>query len=224
MTGGLFTEEALPLQRKTASHLAGAVLGEWESLEAQARALECWETDPWAPKRLLEEVRFLPGVVLDPCTGTGVLSYAARAAGYAVLSQDIADWGYPGLARLADWLGDDALPDLGGLPFSVFMNPPFSRAVKFVDRALALGAQEVWCFQRFAWLESGERREFWDRINCETIWLCADRATCWLFTISMEERAAKGNVPIAHAWFHFLPGRRQGAPSIRRLYKERKAS
>lgn len=217
---GLFGEDELPVRRKVAGHLAGAKLGEWDSLEVKAVALECWETDPWAPRRLLEEVRFPTGIVVDPCTGTGVLSYAARAAGYQVLSQDIADWGYPGLSRLADWLEPDAVAPVEGQLFTVFMNPPFSRACEFVDQALSLGAAEVWTFQRFPWLETGERRDFWDRINCEVVWVCADRVTCWLFTVPVEER--KGSTPTTHAWFRFLPGPKQRDPLIRRLYKDRR--
>ena len=34
--------------------------------------------------------------------------------------------------------------------YTIFMNPPFSKAVEFVEKAIALGARKIVCFQRFA--------------------------------------------------------------------------
>ncbi len=48
-------------------------------------------------------------------------------------------------------------------PFTVFINPPFQRAVEFVERSLDLGARKVIAFQRMAWWEFKARRDFWQR-------------------------------------------------------------
>ncbi|WP_299440217.1 hypothetical protein [uncultured Rhodospira sp.] len=196
-------------------HLAGVTPApEYASLEQQARAAECYETPAWAAARILD-VEILTPCVWDPCCGTGVLSEAATAAGYAVLSTDLHDWGYDGQSGEKNFLRLTEPPSEE--PFSVFMNPPFRLACEFVDHAAALGARKIVCFQRFAWRESRERREWWLRRPPARIWLCGDRATCWLFSIPPEERG--GNVPIPHAWYVWERGHR-GLEAIHTLWRD----
>lgn len=215
-------------------HLAGAALApEHESLTAQALAAECFETPAWSAQRILE-VELLTPRVLDPCCGTGVLSEAARAAGYDVGSIDLHRWGYPGQHGQVDFLGDttpwvdwpmfrDTPAYLRGcepLPLSgvtVFMNPPFSRAAAFADRARELGARKVLCFQRLAWRESQARRDWWHQNPPARIWLCGDRAHCWRFDIPPEDR--RSGTPTAHAWFVWEVGHK-GTETIGTIWKD----
>lgn len=171
--------------------------------------LEHWETDPWAPLALLNK-EILTGIVIDPCVGTGVLAEAALDKGYSVISSDIRDWGYPGTIE-QDWLNrepDSLLPVSGN---TVFMNPPFSKAEKFVDRAFELGARKILCFQRFSWFEGSnikgkKRGSWWQNRMPSRIWICGDRATCWLHSVSKEQREASGGSPTAHAFFVWEQG------------------
>lgn len=174
-----------------------------------AHQLEHWETDPWAASAILAK-EILTQHVVDPCTGTGILARAAMARGYQVTAADINDWGYSG-TYLNDWLrSDDWIRDrVAGS--TVFMNPPFSMADKFVDTALAMGARKVVCFQRFAWYEgsnvAGKRRgAWWERNRPSRIWICGDRATCWLHSVPAAARAEKAGTPMAHAWFVWEQG------------------
>lgn len=158
------------------------------TLEEQAKAAEAWETDPWVAREILR-VELLSELVWDPCCGTGILSRAAREAGYTVYASDLYDWGFAEADTIGhDFLTHDRLWMPPGTEFSVFMNPPFSLATEFVDRAFELGARKVLCFQRQAWRESDERADWWAARPPARVWVCGSRATCWLFTIPPEER------------------------------------
>jgi len=206
------------MQQALWDHLPGAVAApEYPTLEAQARAAECYETPAWAARAILD-VELLTPDVWDPCCGTGVLSEAAFAAGYAVWSTDLHYWGFDGQSAQVDFLtADSALFD----SFSVFMNPPFSLATRFVDRALALGARKVVSFQRLAWRESDARRAWWEAHPPARIWLCGNRAHCWLFTIPPEARGE--GAPTAHAWFVWEQGHR-GLEAMHTLWKDGRAA
>lgn len=164
-----------------------------------AKQAECHETPSWAVESILD-VEILTPQVLDPCCGRGVLAEEATRQGYSVRSIDLHDWGY------GDDRGVDFLTFNPEMPpgFTVLMNPPFSKAVEFVERALDLKARKVVCFQRFAWWESVERTDFWDRHRPSRIYVCRSRATCWRIDIPPEER--KSSSPTAHAWFVWEKG------------------
>lgn len=186
-----------------------------ETLEETARRLEAFETPQWAIDAILR-VELLTQVVDDPCCGRGIMAEAARACGYEVWPSDIHDWGYP--CVISDFLH----PDVGVSPMwrsvdhTIFMNPPFSLATKFVLKAKELGARKIVCFQRFAWWESQRRREFWDKHPPNRIYICGDRASCWRFDIPKEKQ--KSGTTTAHAWFVWEEGHPPG-PVISRLYK-----
>lgn len=181
------------------AHFAGVrPHSRFADLLEQASAAEAWETPVWAAQAILE-VEILTEVVVDPCCGTGILSEAARRRGYDVRAADLYDWGYSS----ASALGEDFLVSslvagwCGGN--TVLMNPPFSLATQFVDRAMQGGARKVLTFQRQAWRESQTRRAWWESNPPSRVWLCGDRATCWLFGIPPEDR--RGGTPIPHAWY-----------------------
>ncbi len=179
-----------------------------EQITAVAKELECFETDPWAAEAILRHEILTPAV-WDPCCGTGVLSEAAQQAGCAVIATDIFDWSYePALDGNRDFLAALHSPFDPGIEFSVFMNPPFSLACEFVDKAFELGARKVVCFQRFPWFSSRERREFWERRRAARAYVCGDRATCWRFDIPLEERGV--DTPTTHAWYVWEQGHPSG--------------
>ena len=211
----------LPSARKPAGdHLPGALLnGVFKSIEQQATDLECYETDPWAAQAILN-AELLTSRVLDPCCGTGVLTRAAQARGYWTVSWDIAEWGFEGQSAKVDFL-KAAAADFDD-EFTVFMNPPFSHACAFVEKAIALGARKIVCFQRWAWFEGDEknqRRQWWDAHPPQRVYLLGNRATCWRFDIPPSER--KNGSSTAHGWFVWEAGQTAG-PVMGRLYRDTK--
>jgi len=197
------------------------------AFSAAAEGLEAFETDPWSIDAILR-VELLTPFVWDPCCGTGLMGRALRENGYTVVETDICDWSrYRPEAPQPDMVKDflkftepfNIDPARG---FTVFMNPPFSKAWDFIKQAQALGARKIVCFQRWAWRESKGRRWLWADNPPARIWLCGDRATCWRFDIPSEcvmpagvcagagkRRVARetkcrvcmAGTPTSHAWY-----------------------
>lgn len=199
------------------SHLAGVrPHSGFASLAEQASAAEAWETPAWAAAAILK-VELLSLVVVDPCCGTGILSEAALRRGYDVRAADLYDWGYAGAAAIGEDFLTSPMVARWCEDNTALMNPPFSKACAFVDRALDAGARKVVCFQRQAWRESQTRRDWWAANPPARIWLCGDRATCWLFGIPLEER--RGGTPVPHAWYVWERGHK-GVESVGAIWKD----
>lgn len=167
------------------------------------------QTDKWAIDAILK-CEILTHHVVDPCCGDGRMAEAAHLRGHDVFASDKYDWGYNQFTSV-DFLGpyfnwpgafdDDET--------TVFMNPPFSLACKFVDRALELGARKVVCFQRQVWRESRARKAWFEAHPYNRRWICGDRATCWYGTIPEDRRDGGQNQP--HAWYVWERGHPPGA-------------
>jgi len=197
-----------------------------ENLELLSRNLEHFETPRWAAEAILKK-EILTHEVYDPCCGTGILGEAALKEGYEVFSYDCYHWGYEKQKYTENYLEINPDLDFRG-DHSVIMNPPFSKACEFVEKSFDLGARKILCFQRLAWLESKDRRRFWDQAPLAKVYLCAERATCWRHDLPKDENGKRfdpktgkklAETPTAHAWFVFEKGY-NGAPQFNRLYKK----
>ncbi len=189
-------------------------------IEGLAREVECYITPEWAVDAILD-VELMTDNILDPCCGTGVLARVAMDHGYRfILSIDKYDWGY-GDGNM-DFLDDpyEVDEDKNRTPLTVLMNPPFSKATQFVEKAFAIGARKIICFQRFAWWESEKRTEFWRQYPPNRIYVCAARATCWRVDLTPEQINKMGNTTTAHAWFVWEKGHPPG-PLVSRLSKKK---
>ena len=173
--------------------------------EALARYAEAYETPLWAVEAILD-IELLTPVVVDPCSGKGVLAYSAQTRGYSVIEFDKYNWGRGGVEKL-DFLTDqyprEIIPDN-----TVLMNPPFSKAVEFVERCFEFNARKIVCFQRLAWWESVGRRDFWDKHPPNRVYVCGNRATCWRFDIPEDQR--KSGSTTAHGFFVWERGHPKG--------------
>lgn len=187
--------------------------------------LEHYVTPAWTAEAILDR-EILTQSVLDPCCGTGVLAEAARGRGYDVVAFDVHNWGYKNQIDTRDFLTHP----LHGTGFSVFMNPPFSLAMDFVERSFDLGARKILCFQRFAWYESAERRAFFEKFPPVRVYTCGNRADCWRHDIPVDEKGRRfdpktgkrlNGTTTAHAWFVFERGYR-GSTTLDRVYKPEK--
>lgn len=197
-----------------------------ESLMALCKRVEAFETPRWAIEALLD-VELTTRAILDPCSGTGIIPAVVEdRLGRAAMAYDIVDWRDhlpPQAMRWAkgctivDWLNYDAMwPGcLSGV--TVIMNPPFSKACEFVDRARGLGARKIMCFQRQAWRESMGRRAWWTANPPARVWVCGARASCWRFDLLGTEKAAKSGTPTSYAWYVYEAGHK-GAEVTSAIY------
>lgn len=214
-----------------------------EQFKQFCKEKEAFETARWAIESVLE-VEVLTHDVFDPCVGLGALTRVARAEGYEVYGCDIYDWGANADGHLrsyvvCNFLSGNVVQDLRG--FTVVMNPPFSLACQFVDKARELGARKIICFQRQAWRESLDRRTWWEENPPARVWVCGARAACWRFDMLAckhrdaatpcpnIKRKAKanpeyggckrcmGSTPTSHAWFVWERGHK-GAEVTSAIY------
>lgn len=102
------------------------------------------------------------------------------------------------------------------------MNPPFSKAEAFVDRAQKLGARKVICFQRQAWRESQARRLWWEQNSPARVWVCGARATCWRFDLLTSDVSRLGGSTTAMAWYVWERGHK-GAEVTSAIYPRAKS-
>jgi predicted RNA methylase len=189
-----------------------------ETLEECAKRLEAYETPEWAVRAILER-EILTHRVVDPCAGRNVMGRIAVESDYEVYASDVYDWEGTGKTFIQDWLNlrhvDQAFYRQLQ-PFTVLMNPPFSRACEFVEQAFHLGARKIVCFQRFAWWESKSRANFWQNYPPNRVYICGDRATCTRF--DLIEQGYNGNTPTAHAWYVWESGHPSGT-QLGHIYK-----
>lgn len=187
------------------------------SMAALAKTSEHWLTDSWAAEAVLTR-EIMTRDVWDPCCGTGIMSHIAGEYGYQVLPTDLHDWGYSASIAEVDFLNIDSVRSIKMIAdaprFTIFGNPPFSKACQFVDMARQLEVRKTVIYQRWAWWESAKRREWWRLNPPNRIYVCSDRATSWLVTVPMDERVnesgGKKSTPTAHAFFVFEPAHPTG--------------
>ena len=94
-----------------------------------------YATEPAATDWLTKIERF-DGPILEPSCGEGHISRRLSAAGYDVVSRDLADRGY---GEVADFLSPENVAWDG----DIVTNPPYAFAQEFVEKALAQGADEA---------------------------------------------------------------------------------
>lgn len=189
--------------------MAGATVSDVVDPKRDGLAItaEYFQTDKWCIREILK-CETLTRWVVDPCCGDGRMADAAREAGSEVWAGDLYDWGYRRGYTELDFLSKSVTAGKWRGKSTFFMNPPFSLACQFVDKAFDLGARKIICFQRQVWRESYERKEWWERRPPNRIYTCGDRAVCWYGTIPMELRKGGANQP--HAFYVWERGNPAG--------------
>lgn len=124
-------------------------------------ALDFYSTPAWCTRAIVEELG-CPRDVLDPCAGDGAILSALDAEthrrGFEIddaRARKARDGGHDVLSR--DALDGAPWGDFG----AVIMNPPFSHAEAFIERALAEAAgRSVVALLRLNWLGGMKRSAF----------------------------------------------------------------
>lgn len=189
-----------------------------ESYVDVCKRLEAYETPRWPIEAILD-VELTTRYVLDPCSGLGAIGVVCRQRLLDVEEMDIEAWSehFPGLMQGHSYCADFLRHDADLSHSTVIMNPPFSKAEKFVDHALALGARKVICFQRQAWRESVTRRAWWEANPPSRVWVCGARATCWRFDLLVADLSKRGGSAVSMAWYVWERGHK-GAEVTSAIY------
>lgn len=153
-----------------------------------------YATPPEAVHRLLA-VETFESPIWEPACGKGHISEELKKVGYSVRSTDLVDRGYGigGIDFLMEWRQEDRAA-------SIITNPPFKFAMQFAQKGLQL-ADTVALLARLQFLESIERREFFQMSPLARVWVFSKRLTM----VKDGEVGAKGGL-LPFAWFVWRHG------------------
>jgi predicted RNA methylase len=166
--------------------------------KSNRRQGDAYDSPPEACDAIL---RLVPGMpVFDPCAGVGSFLCAARRAGVAAKGLEID----PTRAALAREIGHDVVEqdalgfDSWSSPPAVVTNPPYRKALEFVERSLVEVAPggTVVMLLRLGFLESIKRRGFHQKHPAD------------VFVLSRRPSFTGGKTDAtAYAFFAWGPGR-----------------
>lgn len=157
----------------------------------ERRKNDAYETPAWAIELLLENVP-KPHRVFDPCAGNGALLRAALRFGVPGTGIDIEpiledEWAIRRIQR-GNFLETPA--DQCGNASCIIMNPPYSKALEFVQHALRV-APVVHVLLRLGFLEGQARGE----------WLSHNMPSHIRVLSKRPSFTGKGTDAAAYAWF-----------------------
>lgn len=178
------------------------------------------ETPAWAVRALLAgeadigwPVEAHSGAVIwEPACGRGAIVNELRRHGHTVMASDIEPQ-LPGALQL-DFLGPRSLLPWAA-PLHIVTNPPFSLALEFARRAVALATYRVALFLRIQFLESAKRYPFLKDPGLRTVHVFSARCS----TAPFDAAELGHNGTAMHAWFVWQRGW-EGRPEINLLDPE----
>lgn len=164
-----------------------------------------YATEPAAVDWLMRIEQFA-GPILEPACGEGHISRRLMAAGYDVVSRDLADRGFGegGVDFLSadnsEWNGD------------IITNPPYAFAQEFVEKSLSIVPEgcKVAMFLKLTFLESKRRASLFRTHPPVRIWVSHARLKCAM----NGDFDGTGTSATAYAWFIWEKGF-TGHPEIR---------
>ena len=119
------------------------------------RQREDFYIDPPFCTQVLLEHESIPGPVLDPSAGSGVIVNTLREYGVNAHGQDMMERDYP-IPGGRDFLAPDC--PLAVTPASIVCNPPYGIAGQFVERARTIAERKVALLVRQDFLSGQKRR------------------------------------------------------------------
>jgi hypothetical protein len=155
---------------------------------------DAYFTCPEAVISLLHlERSYLPQTLLEPCAGDGAISILLQRAGYDVTTSDIRDHGLPG-CQIGDYFKLAPPPGIEG----VVTNPPYNRAQRFLEKALADARYVALLLRSNFLLEGAGRTELLDRQHPPTRVWTADLRLPMMHRKGWTGKRASSNT--AYSW------------------------
>ncbi len=178
------------------------------------RGHDLYETPGCATRALLRtgELDWHSGAIWEPAAGRGAIVRELRAAGHAVVAQDLVAYpdADPGILTPIDFQMESAPP--AGVSV-IISNPPYKSADGFIRHGLSLGLPFI-ALLRLQALEGAGRSDLMDR-HLRRVWAGIERLPMMHRANWQGRRTAFGGAPFA--WFLFHPAERSGAIELRRI-------
>lgn len=167
------------------------------NISRRTSATDCYSTPRWATEALLDREVF-PGRTLEPADGQGEMSCVLAYHGLKITCSDIEPLRHMSARTvdepvdfLSDYFDDGSFDN-------VVTNPPFSKAMEFVQKALLVATNKVAMFLRIQFLESRKRYEWFKASPLKAVYVFSER--CSLAPFGQEE-CTGSNGTACHAWF-----------------------
>ncbi len=141
--------------------------------------------------------------IWEPCCGQGHLSKELEKHGYEVVSTDLIDRGY-GEGNRDFFLEKELLAPC------ILTNPSYKIALEVIQKAIDLGAEEIWMFLKLTFLEGQKRRDFFDKYPPYEILVFSAREQC---AINGDPAEFEKSSAACYAWFHWIKNY-DGRPQI----------
>ena len=179
--------------------------------------LDFFPTPPWATRAFVNEVLFARDLarpdqsVWEPAAGEGHMAEPLREMFARVHASDVHDYGEGyAVGSFVGQIGSLGL-DLAQCPFAAdwyISNPPFNKALEFLQRAIVEARVGVAFLMRLAWLEAEERySEVFSTRPPALIATSVDR-----IAMLKGRYNPAASTTMAYAWFVWLTGDGRNAP------------
>lgn len=178
-------------------------IGASNHCEHERADMDYYATEPAATEWLTRIERFA-GPILEPSCGEGHISRVLTAAGYEVVSRDLADRGF---GEVADFLA----PENRVWEGDIVTNPPYAFAQEFVERALEIipEGRKVAMFLKLTFLEGKKRSRLFENYPPRRVWVSHARLLC---AKNGDFESSTGSAT-AYGWFVWEKGWK-GKPEI----------
>ena len=203
----LFGEEITPAgnRRDWTGNQRGvfSVIGASNHSLTERQSDDFYATEPRAVEMLLELEKFSHRI-LEPSCGAGHIARVFEARGHEVDARDLVDRGY-GKSGLDFLKCSDR-----DLDCDVVMNPPYSKAQEFVEKAFEVIGEghKIAAFLKLTFLEGKNRRKMFEKYPPKFVYVSTSRLTCGKNGVEWMPSC------ICYAWYIFEKGF-NGEPRIR---------
>ena len=178
-------------------------IGATNHTEKERQNEDYYATDPIAAKLLIKIEPINKSIPIWECSsGEDHLANVFRDEGYTVRTSDIIK--RTETTEVLNFLSDDNNKQWNGY---IITNPPYNKAVEFVDKAMSLipDGMKVIMFLKVLFLEGKKRAELFKKYPPKTVWVSSTRIMC-AKNGDFETMIAGGGSAVAYAWFVFEKG------------------
>jgi hypothetical protein len=184
------------------------ILGSSAHSVEERESNDFYATDPKAGYDLCNKLEKLDNVIIDNSVGEGHLLKEFVNNGFKLIGYDIVDRNK--IIELDKFVLKDflELETIEEKDFSIVMNPPYSKALEFVQKSLDLQREggKVCAFLKIQFLEGKKRRLFFKDNPPVRVWVSSSRIQCVKNGNFDKIKEEKQSSAVCYAWFIWEKG------------------